>query len=258
MDILLSICIVVYKRYSDALKLISAIEEYTNFDVKKVLYVVDNSPEKTKGRLSFIDNLKEFSDVEYVFTNGNLGFGGGHNFILSKINSKYHAILNPDIVLSEDVFSTIIDYMNTKPDVGMVIPKITDENGHIQHVYRKEVTVLDMFIRVFCKRLFPKRVADHTLQDMDYTKPFPVPFGQGSFLVIRSNIFKKLGGFDDRFFMYMEDADLSKRVNQVSKLMYIPYATVVHKWERGSHKNIQLMIYHMKSMYYYFKKWRNR
>lgn len=95
----------------------------------------------------------------------------------------------------------------------------------------------------------------HTLQDQDYTQPFQVPFGQGSFLVIRTELFKKLNGFDDRFFMYLEDADLCKRVNEISKLMYYPGASVVHRWEKGSHKNKKLLMYHIQSMRKYFEKW---
>ena len=78
--------------------------------------------------------------------------------------------------------------------------------------------------------------------------------GQGSFLVIRTELFKKLNGFDDRFFMYLEDADLCKRVNEISKLMYYPGASVVHRWEKGSHKNKKLLMYHIQSMRKYFEK----
>ena len=171
------------------------------------------------------------------------------------LNSAYHAIINPDIILEHDALKVIIDYLNQNSDVGMCIPNITDEKGNRLSVYREEVTVFDMFIRMFCKGLFKKRKAKHTMQYQDYTKPFLVPFGQGSFLVIRTKLFKELNGFDDRFFMYLEDADLCKRVNQKSKLMYLPDAVVIHKWEQGSHTNKTLFKYHLRSMKLYFKKW---
>ena len=145
--------------------------------------------------------------------------------------------------------------MDNNRDVGMCIPNIVDEKGERLQVYRKELTVYDMFIRMFCKHLFPKRIAEHTLQNKNYEKPFQVPFGQGSFLVIRTDLFKKLEGFDDRFFMYLEDADLCKRVNQISKLMYYPGASVIHKWEQGSHRSKKLFKYHIQSMRKYFQKW---
>lgn len=255
MSILLSVCIVVYKGYSDVLEAVRSIEKHTDIKLEKKIYVVDNSPNGSEGIEDFKAELKVYNDVEYIYTGKNIGFGKGHNIVLPHLDSKYHAIVNPDIVLREDAFSSIISYMENNKDVGMAIPNITDENGVRQPVYRKDPTVADMFIRMFCKGLFPKRVAAHTLQSEDYTKPFRVPFGQGSFLVIQSDLFKQLNGFDDRFFMYLEDADLCKRVNQVSKLMYYPYATVIHKWEMGSHKSLKLFSYHLKSMRYYFKKW---
>lgn len=98
-------------------------------------------------------------------------------------------------------------------------------------------------------------MAEHTLQYEDYSKPFHVQFGQGSFLVIRSGLSKELQGFDEKFFMYVEDADLCKCVNQVSNFMYFPDATVIHKWEKASRKNKALFKYHVQSIRYYFKRW---
>lgn len=257
MEIKLSITIVAYNNYSDIEKAVMSMEKYTSNKIKKIIYIVDNGASiANKNELySFRKFIKKFDDIEYIDPGINLGFGKGHNFVLQRLNSEYHAIVNPDIIFIEDAFSKILDWMSTKSDVGCVIPKIVDIDGNLQQVYRKELTVFDMFIRMFCKNLFQKRLNSHTLQDKDYSKPFQVPFGQGSFLVIRTNLLKKLGGFDDNFFMYLEDADLCKRVNQVSKLMYLPDTKVIHKWEKGSHSNKKLFMYHMQSMRYYFKKW---
>lgn len=163
--------------------------------------------------------------------------------------------MNPDVIFNEDAFSPIIEYLDNNSSVGMVIPNIVDETGNRVAVYRQELTIFDMFVRMFFKNNFKKRQEWHTMQYEDYSKPFQVPFGQGSFLVIKTELFKRINGFDERYFMYMEDADLCKRVNQVSKLMYFPGATVVHKWQRGSRKNKKLFKYHIESMRYYFKKW---
>jgi len=103
--------------------------------------------------------------------------------------------------------------------------------------------------------MFKGRQAKHTLQHKDYSVPFQVPFAQGCFLVIRTELFKSLGGFDDRYFMYMEDADLCRRVNERSSVMYYPGATVMHAWEKGSHKSRKLMKIHIRSMLSYFNKW---
>ena len=252
----LSICIVIYNDYDEVIDAVTSIETYTSSVISKKIYLVDNSPQGNEHhKQQLINKLSSYTDVEYLNTDKNLGFGKGQNLVIDRIDSKYHAIVNPDIELKEDAFSSIIDYMENNLDVGMVIPNIVDKEGKRQLAYRREVTLFDMFIRMFVPSMFPKRIADHTLQAEDYSKPFNVPFGQGSFLVIRTELFKQLNGFDDRYFMYLEDADLCKRVNKISKLMYIPDATVIHKWEKGSHKSLRLLFFHIRSMNRYFIKW---
>ncbi|WP_207761118.1 glycosyltransferase family 2 protein [Bifidobacterium simiarum] len=250
----LSVSIVVYNDFSDVKKAVASIEEMTPKTISKKIFIVDNS-DKESGQRDFRKFIEPYPDVKYVSADGNIGFGRGHNLVLNQLDSDYHAIVNPDIILKEDAFSKLIDFMEKRPDVGMCIPRIETTSGELQAAYRKELTVLDMVIRMVCPSLFPKRMKDHTLQHMDYSKPFDVPFGQGSFLVIRTPLYQKLGGFDDDFFLYLEDADLCKRVNAVSKLEYCPYATVTHKWMQGSHKNIKLLKLHVQSMIHYFNKW---
>lgn len=253
----LSVCIVAYNNYNDIRTAISSMERYTSPEILKRVYIVDNGvaiskPEDVDEFKRYIESVE---DVEYIDAGGNLGFGKGHNQVLDRMDSEYHAIVNPDILFFEDAFSKIVEWMDLNPEVGMAIPLITDEGGIRQEVYRKELTLFDMFNRMFLKGAFKSRAKKHTMQHMDFSKSFQVPFGQGSFLVVRSDLFRELKGFDHNFFMYCEDADLCKRVNQVSKLMYYPGARVIHKWEKGSHSNKTLFMYHIKSMKYYFKKW---
>lgn len=257
MSVKLSVCIVAYNNYKDIKNLLESMEKYTPSTLSKTIYIVDNGSRISDS--NEIDDFKNFinnySDVEYIDALENVGFGKGHNQVLNVLDSEYHAIVNPDIVFCEDTFSKIINWMDVNKEVGMAIPLIVDEKGNRQEVYRRELTVFDMFNRMFLKETFKGRAKKHTMQDMDFEKPFDVPFGQGSFLVIRTELFKNLGGFDDGYFMYCEDADLCKRVNYISKLMFYPGTKVIHKWEKGSHKNKTLLKYHINSTIYYFKKW---
>lgn len=253
----LSVCIVAYDNYEDIESAIKTIEDFTSRKLNKKIYIVDNGVQVSdENKIEKFKNfIKNYNDVEYINLGDNLGFGKANNSVLGLINSKYHAIVNPDILLCEDSFSKILKWMDQNSDIGMAIPKLIDEDGKRQNVYRRELTVFDMFNRMILKEFFRNRAKKHVMSDMDYSIPFKVPFGQGSFLVIRTQLFKQLNGFDDRFFMYCEDADLCKRVNDVSKLMYYPGTKVVHKWEKGSHKDMTLFKYHLKSMIYYFEKW---
>lgn len=252
----LSICIVSYRDDDKVLKAVSSIEKYTPKTLKKTIYISDNSDRAEEESAAFRNALAQYEDVVYLDNQANLGFGGGHNRVLEHVASRYHAIVNPDIILIEDAFTPILTYLDQNPDVGMLIPRLLDVNGHLQAVYRRDLTVTDMFLRMFCKGHFKKRDAYHTMQDQDYTQVFDVPFAQGSFLVIRSDLFRDLRGFDERFFMYMEDADLCKRVRQKARLVYFPGAQVIHEWERGSHKNKKLFLIHVQSMMKYFRKWK--
>ena len=253
----LSICIVAYNNYADIKNAISSMEHYTSNDLKRTIFIVDNgvSISDENEVKDFIEFLNQIPNTVYIDTKSNLGFGKGHNYIMNMLNSEYHAIVNPDIIFCEDSFTEIIEWMDNKKDVGMVIPRIFDENGNKQEVCRLELTVFDMFNRMFLKGLFKKRARKHLMSEKDFNKPFKVPFGQGSFLVIRTKLVKELGGFDEHFFMYCEDADLCKRVNEVSKLMYFPDTKIIHKWEKGSSGNLKLFKYHVQSMIYYFNKW---
>ncbi|WP_075721246.1 glycosyltransferase family 2 protein [Roseburia sp. 499] len=246
----ISITIVAYNDEEDVRNAVCSIMEHTAATIKKKIYIVDNSTEKNA-----LDSFAtQWEEVGYRKPEQNLGFGAGHNYVLSELDSKYHAIVNPDIILKEDSLQTLMKFMEQN-QVGMAVPRMTDEKGEFQAVYRRELTVLDMGIRMFLSSHFKKRQAYHTMQDMDYSKTFQVPFAQGSFLVIQTELFQKLGGFDTRYFMYMEDADLCKQVNQCSSLYYCPDTTVIHKWERASKKNGKLRRIHIASMFRYFCKW---
>ena len=224
------------------------------------LYAVDNSA-LAEGdalraeRAAFCEKVSGFRFVEYVDAHDNLGFGAANNLALMRSDAKYHVFVNPDVLFTEDALSEMKAFMDVNPKCGMCIPRMTDEAGEMQQVYRHEVTVLDAFNRMVLKNAMTKRDRWHCMRDEDYTRPFQVPFGQGSFLFGRTALLKELGGFDDRFFMYLEDADLCKRVNEASELLYCPGATVVHKWEKGSHKDMTLLKHHLKSYLIYFRKW---
>ncbi|MCD8153024.1 MAG: glycosyltransferase [Clostridiales bacterium] len=254
----LTIAIVAYKNYRDVATAISSYKKYAAPDADYLVYIVDNSSGErdcAADRADLLAQIEGNDQVCYIPAGENLGFGCANNLLLDRLDSRYHAIVNPDIIFRDDPFAAILPWMDERPEVGMCIPRLLDEEGNLQPVYRRELTAWDLFVRMFGKKVFRKRYQWHTMQDMDYSKPFQVPFGQGSFLVIRTELFRKLHGFDEKFFMYVEDADLCKRVNQVSKLMYFPGAAVIHRWKRASHKDKRLFLEHLKSAVKYFRKW---
>lgn len=273
----LTVSIVGYMDYDDIAWAVRSIEEYTPAAVDKTIYLVDNGaaydPQYAvkkgeivrTGRLDMRsmprvhDELQAlescYEDVECIASVMNAGFGAGHNQVLGLLNSRYHAIVNPDITIDEDVFSPMMEYLDEHSDVMMLTPRLIGTDGELLHVYRRDPTVLDCFVRRFVPWGFKKRGYYHTMQDQDYSKVFDLEFAQGSFMLIRTELFKKLKGFDERYFMYMEDADLCRRVREHGRIQYFPYVKVTHKWARGSKKNLRLFAVHVGSMFSYFMKW---
>lgn len=257
-NVVLSISIVVYKKYDDVLLAIDSIERFTDAALSKRVYVVDNSAfaDDNHYKQTFLEALSKYDDVEYVDTRKNLGFGKGHNFVLSRLESDFHAIVNPDIVLYLDAFSPLVEFLKQNRDVYLTAPILTDEYNNVQSVFRTELTIFDLFCRyVHFLPFLKRRVAYHTMSDVDKTKDFECPFIQGSFLVMRTDALKEINGFDDRYFMYAEDADLCKIMSKKGKLVVHPNVKVVHKWERASHVNFKLMRIHVVSLLKYFSKW---
>ncbi|MEY8516591.1 glycosyltransferase family 2 protein [Lachnospiraceae bacterium 29-84] len=246
----LSIAIVAYNDEKDVRNAVCSIVGHTAAIISKKIYIIDNSDKENR----LPELAQEYPEVEYRSPGKNLGFGRGHNYVLDQLESRYHAVVNPDILLTEDSFPVLMDFLE-QTGAGMAVPRILDGEGRLSAVYRRELTVADMGIRMFLPSHFKKRQAYHTMQDMDYGKPFQVPFAQGSFLVVQTGLFQQIGGFDERYFMYMEDADLCRRVNMASSLLYCPDTEVIHKWERGSHKDKKLRRMHVESMIRYFSKW---
>lgn len=244
----ISVAIVAYNNEEDVKNAVCSIQEHTAKTITKKIYIIDNSTRP--------NHLKQLQggEITYVRTGKNLGFGAGHNFILRELDSEFHAIVNPDILLKEDSLSILMDFLK-RQKADMAVPRILDEDGSLQKSYRREVTLGDLLIRRLPLPFAKRRMAYHTMQDMDYEKSFPVPFAHGCFYLIRTEVFQQLGGFDPRYFLYMEDADLCKRVNAKRGLLYCPDTAVIHKWEKGSAKSKKLLWIHIRSMCAYFRKW---
>lgn len=251
----LSINIVAYRNYGDISSAVKSIINHTDIAIETKIYITDNSENAgAPEQIAFQREMETLGCIYHILPK-NAGFGAGHNYVLAELDSDYHAIVNPDILLTEDSFASITSFMEQNPDVGICIPRLVDAEGSQIAVYRRDPKLFDMFIRRFLPNHFKKRQDAITYADADFTKPFDIEFGQGSFLVLRTALMKELGGFDERFFMYMEDADLCRRARKSARVMYYPGTTVVHKWEKGSHKNIKLFRYHVISMFKYFAKW---
>lgn len=250
----LTIGIVTYNSQDTIRKTLQSLLDHWPSSLSCHVYVIDNGSELPPDR-----SLPGFGDDRFTFLlseRGNVGFGAAHNSVMPLLDSAFHLIMNPDIVILDDnTIPILVSYLKEHPDAGMAVPQIVDDDGKLQYLCRRNPTVLDLFLRFIPGKIGAGRQAYHTMQDKDYASSFEVEFASGCFMMIRTELFKKLGGFDETFFLYAEDADLTRRINLTSKTVYVPDAVVRHGWQRASYKNPRLTRIHMKSLFQYFRKW---
>jgi hypothetical protein len=198
---------------------------------------------------------------EYIYCARNLGYGGGHNTAIERIRSKskYHIVLNPDIDFEPPVLDELFDIMEANQDFGLLMPKVLYRSGSLQYLCKKLPSPADLFMRRFIpppfKLLFKKSLMQYELRDRDYSSPMEVPNLSGCFMFIRTSVFEKVGMFDNRYFMYLEDTDLCRRIGQYYKTVYYPSISIIHGYAKASYKNFNLLIHHIKSSVKYFNKW---
>lgn len=230
-----------------------AIESFLNTDLKVFLYLIDNSPN---------DNLRVLANspnVEYIFVNKNIGFGAGHNIAIKKsvYNSKYHLVLNPDIYFEKGALEKIFSFMETNSDVGLLMPKILYPDGSIQYLCKMLPTPLEIFLRRFLpfRKLVEKRNERYELRYTGYDKIMNVPYLSGCFMFLRSNVLQEIGAFDERFFMYFEDTDLTRRIHRKYKTIFYPYVSIFHCYGKESYKKFRVLLIHIKNAFIYFNKY---
>ncbi len=241
----ISASIVTYNDSGKALKAISTLKENTK-DRNLKVFVFDNASKSIDIRVSTV------ADV-FLRNDENLGFGAAHNRILNYEMGKYHAIVNPDITVDNDVISALAEVLDKNPDICMVTPKILNSDGSEQKLPKRTPTMKYIFLGRFFKNVRNEYVrADEEFKDIT-----DIDFCTGCFFLIRSDIFRKVGGFDERYFMYLEDADLTRQVKRFGRVVYCPEISVQHLWERGSAKNLKLLLIHLNSFFKYLRKWKN-
>jgi GT2 family glycosyltransferase len=198
----------------------------------------------------------------YLRPGKNLGFGRGHNLALKQldgVDAPYHLILNPDIVFDVDALDGLANVMDERPHVGLIMPKILYPDGSNQYLCKLLPAPIDLILRRFLppswKSLGQRRLASYELHAFDYDVPAYVPSLSGCFMFARRSVLEAVGGFDERFFLYMEDVDLCRRMLGVSRLLYWPGVTVEHVHQMGSYRSRKLLFLHIRSAIQYFNKW---
>lgn len=221
-------------------------------DIFSKVIIVDNSPDDR------LKNTVVNDKVEYIFNGQNLGYGTAHNIAIRKIinDSDYHLALNTDIFFSTDVMPKLIAYLNKHTEVGLILPKVLNLRGEMQYLAKLIPTPSNLFIRLFLpENVLKKKRARYQLSFNCYNTITEAPCLSGCFMFFRVKVLKEVGLFDERFFLYAEDFDLSRRIHEKYQTIYYPKVEITHYHHRHSYKNRELMLVHIVNTIRYFNKW---
>ncbi len=250
---MITVSIVIYKTVEYELKAI--LDSLSLCKEINTIYLIDNSPTERVEPLP-----TAMSNIEYIWGHGNVGYGAAHNIALKKslqVGVDYHLVVNPDIQFGRGVIEALVRYMNGCPDVGLILPKVVSPEGEEQYLRRLLPTPFDLIGRRFIpiKSIVDRSNARYEMYECSLDRSIEAPFLSGCFMFMRVEALQRVGLFSDLFWMYCEDIDLSRRINEYYKTVYYPSVSVVHAHHKESYVNKKLMKEHIKSALRYFNKW---
>lgn len=242
--------IVTYNNEKIIERCIEAILEQTaTIDFK--LYVYDNC--SSDGTVKLIED--NFPEVILIKSKENRGFGYGHNRILQNVESKFHVLINPDIIIDTPVIQQMTSYMSKHPAISILLPKVLNMDGSEQFLPKRQPNFKFVILSKFAPFGYYRKV--YTGENETGDRPIKCQNISGSFFVIKTGLMKALNGFDERYFMYFEDADLARRVlNRDGCIVYHPDFYVYHEWKRDNTRNMKGIRIFLQSMLKYVMKWK--
>lgn len=220
------------------------------------IILVDNSSIKLDSVFLNLPN------VTYIYVGENLGYGAGHNTAIRlaiESNTDFHFVLNPDVYFQPEELEKMISRMRIDESVGQLMPKVIYPDGSLQYLCKLIPTPFDLFFRRFLrgpfKELARNKAEQFELRFTGYKQEMDVPYLSGCFMLFRISALKEIGLFDERFFMYPEDVDITRRMHVKYRTIFFPSAVIVHDHAKESYKSFKMLWIHVANMIKYFNKW---
>ncbi|MFA6170866.1 MAG: glycosyltransferase family 2 protein [Patescibacteria group bacterium] len=223
--------------------------------ISSEVFVIDNNSRDNSAEMV----EKEFPQVKLIANKDNLGFAKANNQAINKSRGKYILLLNPDMRVMPNTLYSMVKWMDSRPEAGVAGCRLVNERGEtIPHV-RRFPALLDQLAIIFkLPHFFPGVLNHYLFKNFDYSKEAAVDSIRGSFFMIRRETMDKIGGLDERFFIWFEEVDYCRRVKNAGlKVMYTPSASSIDyvgqsisQVSRGAAQK-----YFRGSMLKYFEKW---
>jgi GT2 family glycosyltransferase len=251
---LISALMVIFNSGEEVLDSLARLQA-ASIDIPMEIIVVDNA--STNAMPERIQAM--FPEIVYIRSEKNLGVGAGNNLAFRHSQGELVLCINPDLLLDGDALKTMQTYLQQHPDVGIVGPRTVDNRGDVTITARKEYTLWRIWAKYWAiDKLFPSLIhGDYYSKVKEAISPFDADWLQGSCLLIRREAYDPAKGFDEAFFLYMEDTDLCDRISKNGwRVIYIPQALARHGGgTTTSHYHlIRIRSYHQSPILYYRKR----
>jgi GT2 family glycosyltransferase len=216
-----------------------------------VVALIDNSGDRETAEEVMRIGNESFRDsgvrVTYLHGHANIGYGAAHNLALHGSGSDYQLVLNPDIELASDALINAVRWMDEHPDVGAVVPSITNSAGRPEYLCKRYPAVLDLALRgfapAFVRDWFHARLARYELRDRidpdSRAAVTDIPLLSGACMLLRRAAVDATGGVDPEFFLDFEDYDWSVRLGRITKTAWLPTMRALHHGGRASRKGLR-------------------
>ena len=236
---------------------------YTRGAVLSVLRHSQNSEVIVVDNCSTDDSVKalrnDFSSLTILSLHENRGFGYGCNRGAEAAKGKYLFFLNNDTLLSEDTPEILSSFLEKNPSVGACGPKLLNPDGTFQVSFGLDPSFVNEYI--VRRWQHPRKSAREAIMsslERRYAQG-KVDWVTGAALMIRKDVFRKLNGFDESFFMYFEDADLCKRIRETGySVIYLPKTSLIHlRGQSAKDSTSAIDLEYRRSQLYYYGKHRS-
>lgn len=222
-----------------------------------LIEIVDNS--SSSAIKQFLS--ENFKNVIYT-PSKNIGYGAAHNISMRKSlqgvcgNIKYHLVMNSDIAFMPELMDVLLNKIDSDDTIGLIMPAVINADGSPQSCCHPLPTPIDLLKHRFApKSMFKRWRKRYDIYPQSIGYDINVPYMHGCFMLFRLEALHDVGLFDERFFMYPEDIDITRRIHEKYKTIVTPDAVMYHLHRGESRQNFRMLKIHAINMLKYFAKW---
>ena len=253
MNTYFAISIVVYNPDLDNLNLL--LKKIIALKNNCKVFLIDNSDKKNKI------NYFHSSQIVYIKNIRNIGYGAANNISIKeclKNSVKYLFVINYDISFKTNVFVEMLTFLSVNKDIGLIMPRILYPDGKNQYLPKTQPvynSIIKRKIFHLTNFFFKKFVFNYEARHLNDSINYNVKNISGCFMLFNLELLKYDALFDERYFLYMEDYDLSRKLSYNYNLILFNKSIIYHDYYSGANKKFKLLYLFLKSYVLYFNKW---